>query len=87
MARYKRQDTLAAMKAIGVIPVFYNADAEVAKSIVCACADGGAKVVEFTNRGDRAINVFTQIEEFCAAERPKPLPARILAAWQNSPGW
>jgi 2-dehydro-3-deoxyphosphogluconate aldolase/(4S)-4-hydroxy-2-oxoglutarate aldolase len=70
MARYKRQETLQAMKDVGVIPVFYNGDLEVARNVVCACADGGAKVVEFTNRGDRAIHVFTQIEEYLAAERP-----------------
>jgi len=70
MARYKRLETLVMMKEIGVIPVFYNADFEVARSVVCACADGGARVVEFTNRGDRAVNVFTRLEEFCAKERP-----------------
>jgi len=70
MARYKRLETLVMMKEIGVIPVFYNADFEVARNVVCACADGGARVVEFTNRGDRAANVFTRLEEFCAKERP-----------------
>ncbi len=69
MSRYRRLDTLVTMKEIGIIPVFYNADIEVVKSVACACADGGARVVEFTNRGDRAINVFTQLEEFCAKER------------------
>ena len=57
------------MKQIGMIPVFYNADFEVAKNVICACADGGARAVEFTNRGDRAINVFTQLEEFCSTQR------------------
>jgi len=70
MARYKRLETLVMMKEIGVIPVFYNADFEVARNVVCACADGGARVVEFTNRGDRAANVFSRLEEFCAKERP-----------------
>ncbi len=70
MARYKRLETLVMMKEIGVIPVFYNPDFEVARNVVCACADGGAQLVEFTNRGDRAINVFTRLEEFCAKERP-----------------
>ncbi|RPJ57374.1 MAG: bifunctional 4-hydroxy-2-oxoglutarate aldolase/2-dehydro-3-deoxy-phosphogluconate aldolase [Acidobacteria bacterium] len=70
MARYKRLETLVMMKEIGVIPVFYNADFEVARSVVSACADGGARVVEFTNRGDRAVNVFTRLEEFCVKERP-----------------
>ncbi len=69
MARYKRLETLSLMKAIGIIPVFYNADFDVARDVACACADGGARVVEFTNRGDRAVNVFTRLEEYCAKER------------------
>jgi 2-dehydro-3-deoxyphosphogluconate aldolase / (4S)-4-hydroxy-2-oxoglutarate aldolase len=69
MSRYKRLDTLTLMKEIGMIPVFYNADFEIARNVVCACADGGARLVEFTNRGDRAINVFTRLEEYCAKER------------------
>ena len=69
MPRYKRLDVLLMMKQIGVIPVFYHSDFEVAKNVVCACADGGARIVEFTNRGDRAINVFAQLEEFCAKGR------------------
>ncbi len=69
MARYKRLDTLVMMKQVGMIPVFYNSDFDVAKAVVLACADGGARLVEFTNRGDRAIGVFTRLEEFCARER------------------
>ena len=61
MARHARLDVLRTMKEIGVIPVFYNGDFETAKNIVTACADGGARAVEFTNRGDRAINVFTRL--------------------------
>jgi 2-dehydro-3-deoxyphosphogluconate aldolase/(4S)-4-hydroxy-2-oxoglutarate aldolase len=69
MARYRRLETLSLMKDIGVIPVFYNSDFEVAKEVTCACAEGGARVVEFTNRGDGAVNVFTKLEEYCAKER------------------
>ena len=69
MPRYNRLDTLMTMKQIGMVPIFYNADFEVAKNVICACADGGARAVEFTNRGDRAINVFTQLEEFCSTQR------------------
>lgn len=71
MARFKRLDTLVLMKEIGMVPVFYHADFEVARNVVCACADGGARVVEYTNRGDRAIQVFTQLEEFCARNKPE----------------
>jgi 2-dehydro-3-deoxyphosphogluconate aldolase/(4S)-4-hydroxy-2-oxoglutarate aldolase len=46
---------------LGVVPVFYNGDLETAKQIVAACSRGGAKVVEFTNRGDFAYQVFGQL--------------------------
>ena len=70
MARYKRLETLLLMKQTGLIPVFYHQDAEVAKNIVCACADGGARLVEFTNRGDGAFEVFKALEGYLAAQRP-----------------
>jgi len=58
MARFLRLDVLNKMVELGVVPVFYNGDVEVAKQIVAACSRGGAKVVEFTNRGDFAYQVF-----------------------------
>jgi 2-dehydro-3-deoxyphosphogluconate aldolase/(4S)-4-hydroxy-2-oxoglutarate aldolase len=54
-----------------VIPVFYNADFETARDVICACADGGANVIEFTNRGDRAIDVFKQLCIFRDEQRPE----------------
>ena len=68
MARHGRLETLTVMKQVGVIPVFYNSDFETVKNIAIACAKGGAKAIEFTNRGDRAINVFTKLAEFRDAE-------------------
>jgi len=94
MSRYKRLDVLCMMKQIGVIPVFYHADFEVAKNVICACADGGARVVEFTNRGDRANSVFIQLEEFCTQHKSEvvlgvgsiidaPTAAMYIAAGAN----
>jgi 2-dehydro-3-deoxyphosphogluconate aldolase/(4S)-4-hydroxy-2-oxoglutarate aldolase len=71
MARYSRLETLTTMKKIGLVPVFYIPDIDVAKEIATACADGGARVIEFTNRGDRAIDVFTQLAAWRDAERPE----------------
>ena len=71
MARFKRLEVLNAMVQTGVVPVFYHGDAETAVSIVRACADGGAKVVEFTNRGDRAFMVFAELAKRFAEERPE----------------
>lgn len=70
MARYLRLETLTAMKQIGLVPVFYNPDSDIAKKIASACADGGARAIEFTNRGDRAIDVFSQLTTFRDRERP-----------------
>ena len=70
MARFDRLTVLNAVVETGLVPVFYNGDLEVSKRIVAACAAGGAKVVEFTNRGDRAWNVFTQLVEW--AEKAQP---------------
>jgi len=71
MARFKRLEVLNAMVQTGVVPVFYHGDAETAVSIVRACADGGARVVEFTNRGDRAFMVFAELAKRFAEERPE----------------
>jgi 2-dehydro-3-deoxyphosphogluconate aldolase/(4S)-4-hydroxy-2-oxoglutarate aldolase len=45
----------------GLVPIFYNGDIEVATRIVQACADGGARTIEFTNRGDQAHIVFEEL--------------------------
>ncbi|GAB3985904.1 bifunctional 4-hydroxy-2-oxoglutarate aldolase/2-dehydro-3-deoxy-phosphogluconate aldolase [Spirosoma daeguense] len=47
-----------------IVPVFYHADADHAKSILQACYDGGLRVFEFTNRGDKALAVFTELAQY-----------------------
>lgn len=58
------------MQQTGLIPVFYHPDLEVAQKIVIACSAGGAKIVEFTHRGDRALDVFKQLAAFRDKEKP-----------------
>lgn len=70
MARFKRLDVLNSMVEVGVIPVFYNGDLEVAREIVRACRKGGAKCIEFTNRGDHAFEIFSALESEMAREDP-----------------
>lgn len=70
MARFDRMTVLNAMLDAGLVPVFYHADVEVAKKIVTACVAGGARVVEFTNRGDRAWNVFTELIAWADKAQP-----------------
>jgi len=71
MARFLRLDVLNKMVELGLVPVFYHADVEVAKKIVAACSKGGAKVVEFTNRGDQAYVVFTELVRHFAKADPE----------------
>ena len=58
MAQYDRMKVLNTMFEVGVVPVFYHKDLDTVISIIEACAAGGARVVEFTNRGDLAYRVF-----------------------------
>lgn len=71
MSKHRRLETLTLIKEIGLVPIFYQADAEVAERLVEACADGGARIVEFTNRGDGALDVFARLARWCAANRPE----------------
>lgn len=70
MARFSRLEVLNTIVETGLVPVFYNPDIEVAKQVVQACAAGGAKVVEFTNRGDFAAEVFRQLSQYVSEEAP-----------------
>jgi 2-dehydro-3-deoxyphosphogluconate aldolase/(4S)-4-hydroxy-2-oxoglutarate aldolase len=70
MARFLKHEVVGKILDIGIVPVFYEKDLETAKKIVEACANGGAKVVEFTNRGDFAYQVFTELAKWCAEALP-----------------
>ena len=73
MSRFPRLEVLNSMIEPGVIAVFYNANLEVAENIVRACRKGGARCVEFTNRGDHAIEIFSALESNFAVEDPEAI--------------
>ena len=58
------------MQQTGLVPVFYHADATIAKQVLKACYDGGVRAFEFTNRGDFAQEVFAELVKYAAAELP-----------------
>lgn len=64
MAKYTRIQVSETMKATGIVPVFYHKDLEVCKQVVKACYEGGARVFEFTNRGDFAHEVFGELNKY-----------------------
>jgi 2-dehydro-3-deoxyphosphogluconate aldolase/(4S)-4-hydroxy-2-oxoglutarate aldolase len=61
---------LAAMMDQSIIPVFYDPDVEVCRNVIQACANGGAKCVEFTNRGDFAAHAFLEVTRHFASADP-----------------
>jgi 2-dehydro-3-deoxyphosphogluconate aldolase/(4S)-4-hydroxy-2-oxoglutarate aldolase len=73
MARFSRIKVATTMKDLGVVPLFYHHDIEVAKKVLRACYKGGARVLEFTNRGDFAHEVFGELNKFAAQELPEML--------------
>jgi 2-dehydro-3-deoxyphosphogluconate aldolase/(4S)-4-hydroxy-2-oxoglutarate aldolase len=71
MARFLRLDVLNEIVKTGLVPVFYHQDLETAKKIVAACARGGARAVEYTNRGDNAWRVFSDLVTHFAKADPQ----------------
>ena len=69
MAR-DRMTVLAALMDQGVVPVFSHPDPDVCLGVIQACANGGAKCVEFTNRGDFAAQVFADVTRHFAKADP-----------------
>ncbi len=68
--KHDRMEVLGAMIGQGVIPVFYHQDVEVCTKVIQACANGGAKCIEFTNRGDFASHVFLDVTRHFAKADP-----------------
>ncbi|HLR26314.1 MAG TPA: bifunctional 4-hydroxy-2-oxoglutarate aldolase/2-dehydro-3-deoxy-phosphogluconate aldolase [Fodinibius sp.] len=74
MARFTRIQVASVMKQTGLVPLFYHDDIETSKKVLRACYKGGARLLEFTNRGDFAHQVFGELNKFAA----KALPEMIL---------
>ena len=70
MAQFTRIEVAQTMKESGMVPLFFHQDAAVAKKVLKACYDGGARLMEFTNRGDFALEVFTEMTQYAIKELP-----------------
>lgn len=71
MARFSRIEVALKMKQTGMVPVFFHKDLEVCKQVVKACYEGGVRVFEFTNRGDYAHEIFSDLNKFAEKETPE----------------
>ena len=70
MAQYSRIEVATVMKETGLVPLFYHKDLEVSKKVLKACYAGGARLMEFTARGDFAHEVFGELTKYAVAELP-----------------
>ncbi|WP_299115379.1 bifunctional 4-hydroxy-2-oxoglutarate aldolase/2-dehydro-3-deoxy-phosphogluconate aldolase [uncultured Winogradskyella sp.] len=70
MAQYSRIEVANVMKQTGLVPLFYSSDIDVSKNVIKACYDGGARLLEFTARGDFAHEVFGELNKYVIKELP-----------------
>ena len=70
MAKYSRIEVALTMKENAMVPLFFHSDIEISKKVLKACYDGGARLMEFTSRGDFAHEVFGALNKYALAELP-----------------
>src|SRR5215210_7994229 len=70
MARFTRIQVVQKITETRVVPVFYHPDIEICKGVLEACYQGGIRVFEFTNRGDFAHELFTELHTFAYDRYP-----------------
>jgi len=68
MSISRRQEVLSAIGDTGILPLFYCDDAQQSVRIMEALAEGGARVVEFTDRGPNARRVFAEMAAQAAVQ-------------------
>lgn len=71
MARFNKLQVLQVAAEQGMVPLFYNPDIALGKKVLEACYKGGARILEFTNRGDFAHEVFAALNKYAAKELPE----------------
>jgi 2-dehydro-3-deoxyphosphogluconate aldolase/(4S)-4-hydroxy-2-oxoglutarate aldolase len=70
MAQFTRIEVAQAMKDTGMVPLFFHSDIQLSKQVLKACYDGGARLMEFTARGDFAHEVFGELTKYAIQELP-----------------
>lgn len=70
MQKYSRIDVANTMQETGLVPLFFHSDVELGKNILKACYDGGARLLEFTARGNFAHEVFGALNKYVLKELP-----------------
>jgi 2-dehydro-3-deoxyphosphogluconate aldolase/(4S)-4-hydroxy-2-oxoglutarate aldolase len=70
MARFDRLTVLNTILADGMVPLFFHSDPQIAIQTAGALNAGGSRILEFTNRGDFAIDAFSALARHAALHLP-----------------
>lgn len=64
----KKAELLDLIPKQGILPLFFNKDADVSINILKALYAAGIRTVEYTNRGEAALKNFAQMKAVCDSE-------------------
>jgi 2-dehydro-3-deoxyphosphogluconate aldolase/(4S)-4-hydroxy-2-oxoglutarate aldolase len=70
MSQFTRIQVAGKLAETGILPLFYNSNAEIVCKTVKACYEGGARLFEITNRGDFAHEVFRDVIKYTSKNMP-----------------
>ena len=70
MANLNRIQVATLMEDQGMVPLFFHPDIDICKKVIQACYDGGSRLLEFTNRGMFAHEVFSALSKYVQKELP-----------------
>jgi 2-dehydro-3-deoxyphosphogluconate aldolase/(4S)-4-hydroxy-2-oxoglutarate aldolase len=70
MSQFTRIQVAAKIAETGILPLYFNNNADIVCKTVKACYDGGARLFEITNRGDFAHEVFSDVMKYTTKNLP-----------------
>lgn len=71
MASHHKTAVLSTIESDGIVPVFFDADRDTTTEIARRLVAGGLHTIEFTNRGDGAVEVFADLVTWARSELPE----------------
>jgi len=63
-------EVISSLEAAPIVPLYYHEDSEIACKLMDACYKGGARAIEFTNRGAKALEVFQSMSAYAKTHYP-----------------
>jgi len=70
MANFSRVEVVQQMEQDAIVPLFYHNEVDTACRVLETCYQSGVRLLEFTNRGDKALQVFTELVSYARKNLP-----------------